>query len=183
MNRWIQIACFVCLLTFIAFGAGCSSSNASSSENNSTPFDTINSPPSNWKLVEEPKWGIRFSVPATMKEAELEKKSLWIYKNDSMSVIVNFGNSPSQSKLRLKKNYKQTILRFNDLEALFCEFDEPLTSNKKAVKKVVAIYFLEKRKLLGALHEPSFQVEYSSDLDKKIALQILQTIHLLPVLQ
>jgi hypothetical protein len=154
--------------------AGCSSVPA----NHSTrlPFDTSYSAPNNWKLVEEPKWGLRFNVPPALRDTDPLNKSLWIHEGNSLRLIVDFSFPSSSDSLKAKKNYSEVHLNVNGLSALLCSYDQSANAVSGSLNKVVALFFLETRKGLGSPYEPSYRVEFASENDRSTALQILQTV-------
>jgi hypothetical protein len=139
------------------------------------PFDTSYSAPKDWQLLDEPLWGIRLNVPPTLRENERGHKSLWINEGANLRVTVDFGNT-SPELLKQQPHYAEARLVINGLPALVCSYDHTANMATGSLNKVVALFFLEKRKELGAPREPSYRVEYTSDDDRTIALQILQTV-------
>lgn len=115
-------------------------------------------------------------MPRTFSEKGFEGNSQWVHENGSMRVIVDYRKNPAATTLRQKREFKQKTVRFNDLDALLCYFVEPPASEKGTEKKVLTIFFVEKRKQLGAPNEPSFRVEFLSHSERDIALRILQTV-------
>ena len=154
--------------------AGCSLSGGHSTTS-PLPFDTSYSAPTDWQLLDEPPWGIRLNVPPTLREKEPGHKSLWINEGANLRVIVDFGNTSPES-LKQQPHYAEARLVINGLPALVCSYDQGANMATGSLNKVVALFFLEKRKELAAPREPSYRVEYTRDDDRAIALQILQTV-------
>lgn len=142
----------------------------------------INSMPVNWKTIEEPKWRIRIKVPSDA--VEQDQGDLWVHKNDSIKVIVDFGKDGLDSFVSeivrvktgfLKKNYSQRILMQNGLKTMICSYEKAPDLRSDQNSKVVELVHLESRDLMiGA--KPTFRVEFKSETEKQIALQILQSV-------
>jgi hypothetical protein len=163
------VALCLCLLV-----SSCASRNQHSTTG-PLSFDTSYSAPIYWKVVEEGLWGIRFNIPPTLEHKKTESTHLWIHEGANLRVIVDFG-STSPDSFRQKPNYSETRLQVNGLPALVCSYDRTNNAAAGSLNKVVALFFLDKRKELGG-QEPSYRVEYASDDDRTTALQILQTVH------
>jgi hypothetical protein len=159
-------AMFVCLFT-----AGCS---APSSRPQSF-FDTSYTAPWDWKVVDEPLWGIRLNVPPSVRATETTN-NLWIHDGTKLRLIIDFGSSVSPKSLKVRPNYSETRLTVNGLPALVCTYDKSASAAAGSLNKVVALFFLESRKSLGGGGEPSYRVEYASDAERTTAFQILQTV-------
>lgn len=140
-------------------------------------FDTSYSAPKDWKLVEDGLWGLQLNVPPTLRDSGSIKHSLWIHEGTNLRVIVDFGAYPSQDSLKRRPNYSEVRLQVNGLAALVCSYDQSNQVAPGSLNKVVALFFLEKRKNLGG-REPWYRVEYASDNDRTTALQILQTVRI-----
>ena len=125
--------------------------------------------------MEEGLWGIRFNIPPALQEARTTKNSLWVHEGTNLRVIVDFGANASQDSLKRRPNYSEVRLVVNGLPALVCSHDQSKNAAPGSLNKVVALFFLDKRKTLGG-SEPSYRVEYAADNDRAIALQILQTV-------
>jgi hypothetical protein len=125
--------------------------------------------------VEEGPWGIRFNIPPALREARTTKSSLWVHEGTNLRFIVDFGANASQGSLKRKPNYSEVRLQVNGLPALVCSYDQSKNAAPGSLNKVVALFFLDKRKTLGG-SEPSYRVEYASDNERMMALQILQTV-------
>jgi hypothetical protein len=125
--------------------------------------------------VDDGLWGLRLNVPSSLRDKGFVNKSLWIHEGTNLRVIIDFGDT-SPDSLKQRPHYSEARLLVNGLPALVCSYD--LSNNVAAgsMNKVVALFFLEKRKQLGAPREPSYRVEYASDDDRTVALQILQTV-------
>jgi hypothetical protein len=137
-------------------------------------FDTSYNAPVYWKVVEEPLWGIRFSLPRSLRDKETTK-SLWIHEDTNLRVIVDFNNSVPSKSTKAKPNYSETKIQFNGLPALVCTYDNSAKAAPGSLNKVVALFYLGKREVLGG-QEPSYRVEYASDDLRTTAFQILQTV-------
>lgn len=137
-------------------------------------FDTSYSAPVYWKLVEEGLWGIRFNIPPTLEPKKTDSNHLWIHEGPNLRVIVDFGTT-SPDSVKQKPHYSETRLQVNGLPAVVCSYDRANNAAAGSLNKVVALFFLDKRKQLGG-QEPSYRVEYASDDDRTTALQILQTV-------
>lgn len=166
---WLKPACFTVIAAISIVMAGCSYPKIVT---NGLSSDASLSIPKDWKLVEEPKWGIRFKVPASLQMKGVENGSLWTHENDDLRVIVNFGRNPDLTKLSQKKNYKQEDVSVNGLKALLCTYEE----EKPKFNRVAILIFIDKRKELGSPNEPSYRVEFSFESDQKTAVRILQTV-------
>jgi hypothetical protein len=136
-------------------------------------FDTSYSAPSDWKVVEDGMWGLRLKVPATLRDLG-PKNDVWIHEAPNLRLVIDFGNT-SLDSLRQRPHYSEARFVVNGLRALVCTY-EYKNPGPGSLNKVVALFFLEKRKSLGGA-EPSYRVEYAKDDDQAIALQILQTVH------
>ena len=136
-------------------------------------FDTSYSAPRDWKLLEEGPWGIRLNVPPTLRDTGPGNN--WILEGTNLRVIVDFGDTSPES-LKQQPHYAEVRLLVNGLSALVCSYDHATDGGTGSLNKVVALFFLEKRKQLGAPREPSYRVEYAKDDDRTVALQILQTV-------
>jgi hypothetical protein len=139
--------------------------------------------PDDWKLIEEPKWGIRFRVPPDLKERE--QGNLWIHENDSLKVIVDFGaegvGAYISEKVRLKtigfeKNYAQKIMTHNGLKTLICSYEKSAGVIDETYSRVLELIYLENRGYPGPSREPVYRVEYKIKHDHQIAMQILQSV-------
>jgi hypothetical protein len=89
-------------------------------------------------------------------------KSLWIHEGTNLRVIIDFGDTSPES-LKQQPHYAEARLLINGLPALVCSYDHA-TDVAGSLKKVVALFFLEKRKQLGAAREPSYRVEYAGTM-------------------
>lgn len=144
-----------------------------------------NSLPVNWKTIEEPKWGIRLKVPPDAEEQS--QGNLWIHKNDSFKVIVDFGKdglgSLVSEKVRLKtavlkKNYSQKVITHNGLKTLVCSYEKAAALGSDPYSQVVELIYLEGGEPIWIepiLIAPTYRVEYKSRDDQQTALQILQS--------
>ena len=166
-TRVAAVAMSLCFLV-----SGCSQSGQHST--GPLSFDTSYSAPSNWKLVEEGLWGLRFNIPPGLEQKESANRSLWIHEGTNLRVIVDFGNT-SPDSVKQKPHYSEVRLVVNGLPAVVCSYDRANNSAAGSLNKVVALFFLDKRKTLGG-REPSYRVEYAADDDRATALQILQTV-------
>jgi hypothetical protein len=153
--------------------AGCSLRGRSTTP--PLPFDTSYSAPKDWKLLEEGPWGIRLNVPPMLRDTGSRHKSLWIHEGTNLRVTIDFGDTAPDS-LKQQPHYTETRLEINGLPALVCSYDHTTDVGAGSLNKVVALFFIEKRKQLGAPREPSYRVEYTRDDDRTIALEILQTV-------
>jgi hypothetical protein len=131
-----------------------------------------------WKVIEEPKWGIRFRVPPDLKERI--QGNLWIHENNSLKVIVDFGTDGLGSYLSevirrktmgLKKNYAQKIMTQNGLK-----YEKPAGVNNDVYSRIIELIYLKNREYPDPLTEPSYRVEYKTEDDQQIAIQILQSV-------
>ncbi len=183
MKRRIILTAVISSAIIGCFGLIWSILPVSLSATNDLPFNISFTPPDDWKVVEEGKWGIRFQVPLGLQERYTNR--LWIQENDSLRVVVDFGpddfssfisDKLRQKTLGFKKNYSQKVLRVNGLKTLICTYEQQPHSGTQSFRRVAALIHLEKREQLGAAREPSYRVEYKSDSDLKTALQILQTV-------
>jgi hypothetical protein len=130
-----------------------------------------------WKTIDDGKWGFRLDVPATLQDKKFEGKHLWVHEDARMRVIVDFGETRSQTvELNRKKNYKQTFLRVNGYDAIIFTYNEQLNPEKQQFDKVATLIFQESPESYGEGKPPSFRVEYISDKDLETAIQILQTV-------
>ena len=146
------------------------------------PFDPSFMPPHEWKLVDDPKWGISLYVPNALQETSM-MNNLWIHENDGLRLIVNLGSERvPRERLVSWKECSSTPVQTSGLSALLytCSGDEH--PDRDSESGIAGLIFLEKRKSLGpacdASCEPSYLVEYCSHQDRKIALEILQTVRL-----
>jgi hypothetical protein len=123
--------------------------------------------PDDWKVIEEPKWGIRFRVPPDLKERQ--QGNLWIHENDSLKVIVDFGadglGSYISEKVRLKtiglkKNYAQKIMKHNGVKTLICSYEKSAGAIDDTYSRVIELIYLKSRGYPGPLNEPAYRVEY-----------------------
>ena len=140
-------------------------------------FDTTYSAPKDWKLVDDGKWGLRLNVPPTVRDTGFVHRSLWIHEGTNLRVIIDFG-STSPDSLKQQPHYSEARVLVNGLPALVISCESSNNATAGSLNKVVALFFLEKRKQLGAPREPSYRVEYASDDERTVALQILQTVRL-----
>lgn len=161
---WIAVC--TCLLAL-----GCSMTPHSPS------FDTSYSAPTDWKLVEDGKWGLRFNIPPSLRDVGMVNDSLWVHEGTSLRFIVDFSLPSSlPDSLRRKPNYSETRLRINGLPALVCSYDQNTSQRPASLKRVVALFFLETRPGLGSPNEPSYRIEFAAEDQRTTALQILQTV-------
>ena len=137
-------------------------------------FDTSYTAPLHWKVVEDGLWGIRFNVPLSVQDKQTTK-NLWIHEGVNLRVIVDFGDSAPSKSLKGKPNYSEARIQFNGLPALVCTYDKSLNAAPDSLNKVVALFYLESRKVVGG-GEPSYRVEYASDDQRATAFQIFQTV-------
>jgi len=173
MNRPPRVVASILIGSFF-LAASCSPFNRNTPPP-SIPFDTSYSAPSDWKLIDDGLWGLRLNVPPTFQDKGFVKKSLWVHEGTSVRLIIDFGNTSSDS-LKQQQHYSEVRLPINGLPALVCTYEQSNNVTAGSLKKVIALFFLEKRERLGATREPSYRVEYASDDDRNIALQILQTV-------
>lgn len=131
---------------------------------------------SDWRTIDDPKWGFKLDVPATLHDKKFEGKNLWIHEDDQLRVIVDFGNVPSQAELNRKKNYRQTAIRINGYDAVIYTYTEQLNPAKKQFERVATLIFQESPASYGEGKPPAFRVEYISEKDLETAMQILQTV-------
>ena len=108
-----------------------------------------------------------------MRSLAAEVQRLAVSALDSEEFF-NYPSSPDS--LKAKENYTETHLTLNGLPALVCSYDQSANAVAGSLNKVVALFFLETRRGLGAPYEPSYRVEFGSKNDRARALQILQTI-------
>ncbi|HEV7747672.1 MAG TPA: hypothetical protein VGO56_21915 [Pyrinomonadaceae bacterium] len=155
------------MLALCLLATGCSRPSPKS-------FDTSYRAPIYWKVVEEPLWGIRFNLPPFMRDKETTK-TLWIHEGANLRVIVDFKDSIPSKSTKAKPNYSETKIQFNGLPALVCTYDNSAKAIPGSLNKVVALFYLGKREVLGG-QEPSYRVEYASDDQRTTAFQILQTV-------
>lgn len=137
-------------------------------------FDTSYSAPVYWKVVEDGLWGIRFNLPPWVHDKQIAK-SLWVHEGTNLRVIVDFNQSVPSKSTKAKPNYTETKIQFNGLPAVVCTYDNSAKAAPGALNKVVALFYLGKREVLGG-QEPSYRVEYASDDQRTTAFQILQTV-------
>jgi hypothetical protein len=168
MNRY-ACAGAICALALCLFSASCSGLSPQPQA-----FDTSYTAPLHWKVVEEPLWGIRFNVPLSVRDKETTK-NLWIHEGTNLRVIVDFGDSGPSKSIKAKPNYSETRIQFNGLPALVCTYDKSANAAPDSLNKVVALFYLESREVVGG-GEPSYRVEYASDSQRATAYQILQTV-------
>ena len=151
---------------------------------NELAFEPVPAPPDKWQNIDEYKWGIRFRIPPGLTERY--DGNLWIHENESFNVIVDFGPDSLVSYISdkvqlkthgLKRNYAQTIVTRNGLKTLICSYEK--TGKDKTLLRAVELIYLENRKHLGAPREPSYRVEYKSENDQQLAMQILQSVNFL----
>lgn len=169
MNKSARVAAISALTLYLVL-VGCSTASPKPQ-----PFDTSYRPPIYWKVVEEPKWGIRFNLPLFVQDKETTN-SLWIHEGTNLRVIVDFGTPGPSKSVRAKPNYSETRIQFNGLPALVCTYDKSPNAAPHSLNKVVALFYLESREVVGAGAEPSYRVEYASDDQRATAFQILQTV-------
>lgn len=137
-------------------------------------FDTSYSAPVYWKVVEDGPWGIRFNLPPWVHDKETTK-TLWIHEGTNLRVIVDYNESVPSKATKAKPNYSETRIQFNGLPAVVCTYDNSTKAAPGSLNKVVALFYLGKREVLGG-QEPSYRVEYASDDQRPTAFQILQTV-------
>ena len=162
-------AAAITMLVLCLLGAGCSATSSKPQA-----FDTSYSAPVYWKVVEDGLWGIRFNLPPSVNDKETTK-SLWIHQSTHLRVIVDFNQSVPSQSTKAKPNYSETKIEFNGLPALVCTYDNSVKASAGSLNKVVALFYLGKREVLGG-QEPSYRVEYASDDQRTTAFQILQTV-------
>jgi len=130
-----------------------------------------------WKTVDDPKWGLRFKIPASIQEKNFETSQTWIHEGDGLKVIVDFAKAFSEEELKTKKNYTASNVSQSNLNAVICTYGELRNSSNETLK-IAELYFLEKRQVLGAPFEPSFRVEYQLDDQLDTAMRILYSVEL-----
>ena len=162
--------------TWIAICAGLLALGCSRASH-SLSFDPSYSAPADWTLVEDGKWGLRFKIPPSLREAGFVNKSHWVHEGRDLRVIVDFSLPSSlPDSLRRKPNYSETRLRINGLSALVCSYNQNTDNDPALLNRVVALYFLETRPGLGSPNEPSYRIEFATEDQRNTALQILQTV-------
>ena len=124
--------------------------------------------------MEDGKWGLRLNVPASVIDAGITDRSLWVHENPNLRVIIDFSRPPSPESLKRKNNYSESHLQIQGLPALLCAYNEPAA--RGGLTNVLQLVFLETRKGLGSPYEPSYRVEYRSEADRLTAMEILQTV-------
>lgn len=160
----------ICALLLYLFSVSCSGV----SPERQPLFDTSYTAPFHWRIVEEPLWGIRFNVPRSVRDKDTTN-SLRIQEGTDLRVIVDFGASVPSKAIKAKPNHSESSIQFNGLPALVCTYDNAANAAPGSLNKVVALFYLDKRKVLGG-QEPSYRVEYASDAERTTAFQILQTV-------
>jgi hypothetical protein len=146
------------------------------------PFDPSFVPPHKWKLVDDPKWGISLYVPDTLQEKSTMNNT-WIHENAGLRVIVNFGSKQVLRELLVsRKQCSSKTVQTSGLRALLYTCGGDQQPDRDSGSGIAALIFFEKRESLGpacdASCEPSYFVEFRSREDRKIALEILQTVRL-----
>jgi hypothetical protein len=174
-----SFAAKVCYLAISLFSSSaCSASHNTQTELIQQFFTRSLLIPGEWKVIDEPKWGIRFKAPTSIKEERKSDKGDWVHSDDRLSLIISFEKNPSQNQLRRKIAYQETAGHKSELRSRICYYEEQSIMNQMAIKRIIALYFLDKRETLGAPNEPSFKVEYFSEGDQQNAYRILQTVEL-----
>jgi hypothetical protein len=128
------------------------------------------------KTIEEPKWGFKFDVPATLEEKQFEDKNLWVHEDDQIRVVVDFGTLNAPTELKNKKDYTERFFRVNGYNAIICTYVESEDSERRLFENVATLIFQESPKSYGEGKPPVFRVEYGSEKDLGTALQILQSV-------
>jgi hypothetical protein len=160
----------IALVLVLVVGVGCKSYLSKLS------FDTSYSPPADWKIVQDGKWGLQFHVPSSVNVEGHMDNPRWIHEGTNLRVIVDFGGKFAQESLRQRKNYVEARMNFNGLDALVCSYDDDASRGDQPFPKRMALYFLKSRNTVAPGREPSFVVEYASDRERTTALRILQTV-------
>jgi hypothetical protein len=127
---------------------------------------------SSWKTIDDPKWGFRIDVPATLQDKQFEQKNLWIHENSELRVIIDFGETPSPIELSRIENYKQTEMSVNGYKAISGTYN----SRKQRLPNVAFLIFQEGPESYGSGKPPVFRVEYGSDDNSETAMKILKTV-------